>query len=90
MLLVFEVHLAPGCDGASILSDEALASTHAQIMTLKEAAAVGFSGALLQGGEAGADRVRLIAVADRDRGFISSALERSHEVSGFRVHEVAM
>ena len=89
MLLVFEVHLAPGCDGGGILSDEALASTRAQIMTLEEAAAVGFAGSLLQQGPQGADRVRLIAVADRDRGFISSALERSHEVSGFRVHEVA-
>lgn len=84
MLLVFEVHLAPGCDGAGILSEEALASTHAQVMTLEEASAVGFSGFAAQGGE----RIRLVAAADRDRGFIASALERSPEVTGFRVHEV--
>lgn len=87
MLLVFEVHLAPGCDGGAILSEEALASTRAQIMTLEEAAAVGFSG--FSPTSEGAARVRLIAAADRDRGFIASALERSHEVTGFRVHEVA-
>jgi hypothetical protein len=87
MLLVFEVHLAPGSDGGAILSDEALASTNAQVMTLDEAAAVGFSG--FSAANESAARVRLIAAAERDRGFISSALERSHEVTGYRVHEVA-
>lgn len=85
MLLIFEVHLVAGSDGTELLSEEACRSTQAQIMTLDEARAVGFGGLPTEGGE----RVRLIAATERDRGFISSALERSAEVTGYRVHEVA-
>jgi hypothetical protein len=86
MLLVFEVHLAAGCDGSGILSEEMQQSTQAQIMTLDEARAVGFSGLSTEG--EGGERVRLIVAIARDRGFLASALERSPEVTGFRVHEV--
>jgi hypothetical protein len=82
MLLVFEVHLSPGQDGGDILSEEILASTHAQVMTVDEAAALGFSGLPDD------PSLRLIAVIPKDRGFIAAALERAASVVGFRVHEV--
>ncbi len=82
MLIVFEVHLAPGADGASILSEELLASTQAQVMTAAEAKAVGFDGF----GDEGT--LRLVAVTPKDKGFVAAALERAHDVTGFRVHEV--
>jgi hypothetical protein len=82
MLVVFEIHLAAGSDGASIFSDELLQSTQAQVMTAAEAKAVGFSGF----GES--ESLRLVAVTPKDRGFVAAALERAADVTGFRVHEV--
>lgn len=82
MLIIFEVHLAPGSDGSSIFSEELLTSTHAQVMTAAEATSVGFTGF------EDSPTLRLVAVALKDKGFVSSALERAHDVTGFRVHEV--
>lgn len=82
MLIVFEVHLAPSRDGDDFLSEEAISDTQAQVMTIAEAKAVGFAGMPDD------PHVRLVAVAKRDQGFMQGALERAHDVVGFRVHEV--
>lgn len=83
MLSVFEVHLVPGSDTSSLISDEIKKETKAQVMTVAEAKAVGFGGLP----DLGPD-VRLIAVAKRDGQWIQRALERSEIVSGFKIHEV--
>lgn len=82
MLIVFEVHLAPSRDGDDFISEEAISETHAQVMTTAEARAVGFEGIPDD------PHVRLVAVNKRDKGFMQGALERAHQVVGFRVHEV--
>jgi hypothetical protein len=85
MMVVFEVHMAPGSDPGGILSAETLRETQAQVMTLDEAKKVGFGGLP----EPPPDRlVRLIAVAKRDAQWIQRALEINEAVGGFRVHEV--
>ncbi|MCA9704834.1 MAG: hypothetical protein KDK70_03160 [Myxococcales bacterium] len=82
MLIVFEVHLTPARDGDDFLSEELLVETQAQVMTTAEARAVGFEGI-------GEDpNVRLVAVAKRDKGFVQGAIERAHDVVGFKVHEI--
>lgn len=83
MLSVFEVHLVPGSDTSSLISDEIKKETKAQVMTVAEAKAVGFAGLPDLG-----PNVRLIAVAKRDGQWIQRALERSEIVSGFKIHEV--
>jgi hypothetical protein len=83
VLSVFVVHLTPGDDGSGILSDEVLQETGAQIMTLEDAAAVGFSGRLPQGKD-----VRLIVVSPGDARWIEQALERAPNVVGFAKHDV--
>jgi hypothetical protein len=85
MLTLYEVIVATGESADGLLSEEVLRETHAQIMTLDEAKALGFSGA--QPDEKGRE-VRLIAVAPRDAQFIQRRLEASHAVQLFRVHEV--
>jgi hypothetical protein len=85
MMVVFEVHMAPGSDPSGILSAETLRETQAQVMTLEEAKKVGFAGLP----EPPADRVvGLIAVAKRDAQWVQRALETNEAVGGFRVHEV--
>ncbi len=85
MMVVYEVHMAPGSDPSGILSAETLRETQAQVMTLDEAKKVGFSGLP----EPPADRVVcLIAVSKRDAQWIQRALETNETVGGFRVHEV--
>jgi hypothetical protein len=83
MLMLFEVHLAPGHHAGELLSDEVLASTRAQIMTPAEAKAVGFAGLPDM-----ASNVRFIAVNGKDANWIHRNLEGSHAVAGFKVHEV--
>lgn len=83
MLIVFEVHLTPGADGSGLLSDEIREETMAQMMTLDEARAVGFSGTFPQG-----DNVRLVVVAEKDAGWIEKALERASTVVRYGRHEV--
>jgi hypothetical protein len=85
MLIVFEVHVAPGSDPASIVSAEVRKETQAQVMTHAEASQVGFGGLP----EPPADHeVRFVAVADRDKAWIQRALEGNEAVAGFRVHSV--
>jgi hypothetical protein len=85
MLTIFEVIVARGHDPDALLSDEALADTQAQVMTLEEARAVGFRGA--QTDPKGRE-VRLIAVAPRDAQYVQRRLEANDGVQSFRVHEV--
>jgi hypothetical protein len=84
---VFEVVVARGEDAEAVLSAETLAETQAQVMTLAEAAALGFSG---QQPDAKGREVRLVAVAPRDSQFVQRRLEASPAVQSFRVHEVEM
>ncbi len=63
MMVVFEVHVAPGSDPTRILSAETMRETQAQVMTFDEAKKVGFNG--LPETPAGHE-VRLVAVAKRD------------------------
>jgi hypothetical protein len=85
MMVVFEVHIAPGSDPARLLSAETLRETNAQVMTFAEAKNVGFAGLP----EPPADhQVRLIAVAKRDASFVHRALETSESVGQFRMFDV--
>lgn len=85
MMVVFEVHLAPGADPSDILSKEQLKETGAQIMTLAEAESVGFGG--LPPAPPGTE-VRLIACRESDRKWIQGTLEKADAVGGYRVHDV--
>jgi hypothetical protein len=85
MLVVFEVILAKGGDPEALLSEEALDDTQAQVMTIEEAKAVGFSSA--QPDPKGRE-VRLIAVAPRDAQYVQRRLEANDGVQAFKVHEV--
>jgi hypothetical protein len=85
MMVVFEVHVAPGADPEHILSKEQLRETQAQVMTLDEARKVGFGG--LPEPPPG-KQVRLIAVARRDAAWVHRALETSEAVGTFRAHDV--
>ena len=62
MMHIFECHLVAGSDPSTLLSEEALRETQAQVMTPDEARAVGFGkfSEAKDGGE-----VRLVAVAMR-------------------------
>jgi hypothetical protein len=85
MMVVFEVHIAPGSDPNALLTPETLRETHAQVMTFAEAKKVGFHGLP----EPPADReVRLIAVGKRDAAWVHRALETNEGVATFRMFDV--
>lgn len=86
MMIVFEVHIAPGSEAVPLLTPETLRETQAQLMTLDEARQVGFGG--LPPPPPGVE-VRLIAVAQRDARWIQSRLDSNEAVAGYKVHEVA-
>lgn len=85
MMHIFECHLVAGSDPSTLLSEETLRETQAQVMTPDEARAVGFGrfGEAKDGGE-----VRLVAVAMRDAQWIHRVMERSPIVTSYKVHEV--
>ncbi len=85
MLIVFEVIIAKGEDPDALLSQEVLDETHAQVMTIAEASAVGFSGARA---DPKGREIRLIAVAPRDAQFVQRRLEASAAAQSFERHEV--
>jgi hypothetical protein len=85
MLIVFEVVVAAGQDPDALLSEEVLRETQAQVMTIAEATAVGFSGARP---DPRGREIRLIAVAPRDAQFVQRRLEGSAAAQSFRLHEV--
>ncbi|EYF06338.1 hypothetical protein [Chondromyces apiculatus] len=85
MMVVFEVYLARGKSAEDLLSAETRKETGAQIMSIEEAKAVGFSGlAPLEG----VGEVRLIAVRRSDAPWVHRSLEGSDVVASFRVHDV--
>ncbi len=85
MLIVFEVHVAPGSDPATILTAEIQRETQAQVMTHAEAGKVGFGGLPAPPAD---HEVRFVAVAKRDAPWVQRALEGNEGVGGFKVHEV--
>lgn len=85
MMHIFECHLAAGSDPSTLLSEETLRETQAQVMTPEEARAVGFGQVA---GAAGGGEVRLVAVAARDTQWIHRVMERSPIVTSYKVHEV--
>lgn len=85
MLVLFEVVVARGEDPDSLLSAEVMQETQAQVMTLEEASAIGFSGA--RPDPQGLEK-RLIAVAPRDARFVRTRLEGSAAVASYQAHEV--
>jgi hypothetical protein len=85
MMLVFEVHLAPGAGRTDLLSKEILRETQAQVMTPDEAKKVGFGGLP----DTPADHeLRFIAVAQRDAQWIQRSLEADDAVAGFKIHQI--
>lgn len=84
MLHVFVATIAPGRDPNSLLSEETLQETQAQVMTPEEAAAVGFTGVVVPEGR----EVRVIAVAARDARWIHRALEANTGVTSYKVSEI--
>jgi hypothetical protein len=84
MMVLFEVFLSPGADPSTLLSQEILRETKAQVMTMEEARKVGFSGLPDPQGK----EVRLVAVAKRDAPWVHRALETSEAVGTFRMHDV--
>ena len=85
MLVLFEVIVTPSHDPDQLLSEEVLQETQAQVMTIDQASALGFSG--MQPDPKGRE-LRLIAVTPRDAQFVQRRLEASAAAQGFRVHEV--
>lgn len=83
-MTVFTVKIHPGTDIQRLLSDEVKQETMAQIMTPQEAAALGFQGFGTE------ENLCLIAVAERDAGWIEKALERDPAVLGYQPHRVDM
>ena len=81
-MIVFEVHLTRGSDGSTLLSEEMLEETQAQVMTVSEAKAVGFSGVPDD------PQIRLIALTSGVKRFVAAALERAPEVVKYNIHEV--
>jgi hypothetical protein len=88
MMVVFEVHVAPGGDPNRILSAETLRETQAQVMTSAEAKKVGFAGLPEPPFGHESHEVRLVAVAKRDAAWIQRALEANDAVGQFRVFDV--
>lgn len=85
MMVVFEVHVAPGADPSHIITKETQRETQAQVMTIDEAKKVGFGGLPA----APADHeVRFIAVAKRDASWIHRSLETNEAVATFRMFDV--
>jgi hypothetical protein len=85
MIVVFEVHLPASADSSTLLSAEVVRETKAQVMTLAEAAQVGFQGL---GAEPPGMQTRLVAVAPRDAQWVHRVLETHEAVAGFRRHDV--
>ena len=85
MMVVFEVHVVPGCDPQNILTLETMRDTHAQVMSRDEATKVGFGGLP----EPPADHeVRYVAVAKRDASRIQRSFESNETVGLFRMFDV--
>lgn len=86
MHVAFVVHLAQGTDLEGLLSDETKRDTQAVVMSLEDAAKMGFatSGVQVHPGHQAA----LIVVAKRDAARIHRTLEGLESVSGFQQLDV--
>ena len=80
MMVLFEVHLAPGVDGKTSLPDETIQETSAQLMTYEEVINVGFRG--LDQPSPGENFI-WIAVAKRDAPWIHRSLETNENIINF-------
>lgn len=84
-IVLFEVFLAPGSSGASLLSEETLAETEARVMTEEETAQAGY-GALP---EDASGRPRVLVACSRSHARrVQNNLEASADVDGFHIHTV--
>lgn len=83
-VIVFEVHITPGSGDQDLLSDEIRQETHAQVMTVEEATAIGFDGLPDD------PNLRLIAVTREHVKWIEKALERAPNVRAYQPHEIDM
>ena len=85
MMVVFEVHVVPGCDPTTILTEESMRDTQAQVMTQAEATKVGFGGLPQPPAD---HEVRYVAVAKRDESRIQRSFEANEAVGLFRKFDV--
>ena len=86
MHIAFVVHVVKGLDPEELLSDETKRETQAVVMSIEDAAKMGFSASGVQvkpGQEA-----CLIVVAKRDAPWISRSLEQHEKVAGFQQIDV--
>lgn len=86
MHVAFVVHVVQGVDPEELLSDETKKETQAVVMSLEDAAKMGFSssGVQVKPGQ----EVCLIIVARRDAPWISRSLEQHEKVAGFQQVDV--
>jgi hypothetical protein len=85
MISLFEVQLALGIDGKTVVSAETIQETQAQLITYAELIKLGFTGVNQPGLH---ENIIWIAVARRDSRWIHRSLETSDNVINFRIHEV--
>jgi hypothetical protein len=85
MITIFQVLVTSAHDADSLLSAEVLRETQAQVMTLEQAAARGFSGARP---DPKGREIRLVAVPPRDAQFVQRRLEANPAVLSFEKHDV--
>jgi len=86
MHVAFVIQMARGTDRESLLSEETKRETQAVVMSLEDAAQMGFSASgveALPGQE-----VAIIVVAKRDAPWVHRAIESSPVVSGFKQADV--
>jgi hypothetical protein len=86
MHVAFVVHTVKGADPESLLTDETKRETQAVIMSLDDAAKMGFSasGIKAQPGQ----EVAIIIIAKRDAPWITRQLEGHDHVAGFQMVDV--
>lgn len=88
MHVAFVVHVVKGTDPESLVSEETKRETQAVIMSLEDAAKMGFSasGVKVKDGQ----EVCLIVVAQRDAPWIARSLEQHDHVGGFQQIDVSI
>ncbi len=82
---LFEVILAPGASAGTVLSQEVLDETGAQLFTEEEAKLVGLEGIP---DNPGGDTRMFIACSPSDGQFVATRLEAAAAVARFKLHDV--
>ncbi len=82
---LFEVYLTTAASAQTLLSEEVLGTTGAQVFTAKEAELVGLEG--IPDDPTGSPRV-FIACSPSDERLIASRLEGNENVARYKLHEV--